>query len=260
MKKEIADTSEYLPESVRELKRNMVIVREEEEEFRNRDKGVSVRAERLTSREEREYRDNLGVPVKYFDYDESEGGVDEVCERLNKQSIIFEYRPFYAGDDRYQIVQVVMPPRKIVYQRMVSYLDSVVKPYVLKKYKTAKVSEGLAATYFDSMNVYEKMREAQKLFANPSLTEHLISVSQAHISKEEINLIINLQTADEVFIQHDVDAYKRHAAFKQSLEMPAEGVRLLSTSSVTQEPAPRSLTSRTKALRTLAISILTTSL
>jgi len=207
----------------------VLVLREEEEAFDNRGNKLYKRIDRKTSSEEFEHQRSLGVPINYFDFDPAQGTPEQVCEQLNKLSIFFDYKPFSVGDGRYQIVQALLPLRKVSYPRMAVYLRKVVKPLVLKKYTAQQVTKGMAEAYFDSMTVYEKMREAQKLFADPTLADRLYSNSIEHISKEEIELIIYLQPADEVQVQADVDSHKRQLTLQQKIHSTADGVKVKSS-------------------------------
>ena len=211
-----------------QLRKKVLILREEEEAFENRGHKLYKRLDKKTSAEELEYQQNLGVAVDYFDFDPAQGTPEEVCDQLNRLSIFFEYRPFSVGDGRYQIVQALMRPRKVYYPRMAAYLRKFVRPRVVTQYKLFRISQGLAESYFDSMTVYEQMREAQKLFADPATAEQLFAASVDAISKEEVDLIVHLQPADEPQIQADVEAYKRQLAAHRKIHVTGDGVKVKS--------------------------------
>lgn len=190
-------------------------LRQDQEEYDQRDFGLQLKEQRRRPDDEKFYEKHLGQVIGMLEYKGNPKDIDSYCEKLAKNEVVVEFKPFKISDDEYKILKILMPKRKINYGRLKKVIDDKLKPIILASMRGSLKSSESVEAYYESTTIVEKLKELQKLMLDSKHSEKVTSMLLSQISESEVKFILYMQPEDQRDIMKDVDYYYRNEMIQE---------------------------------------------
>lgn len=190
-------------------------LRQDQEEYDHRDFGLHQKEQRKRPDDEKFYEKYLGQVIGMLEYEGDAKNVETHCKNLARNEVVVEFRPFKISDDNFKILKILMPKRKVNYERLKRAVEGNLKPLIISSMRGNLRPDESVEAYFESTSIIEKLRELQKLMLDPNHSDKTTNLLLSKISQSEITLILYMQPEDEIEIMQDVDNYYRNLTIQE---------------------------------------------